>query len=203
MKLKRSKLGEFVPVIENGKIYYGGHQDNLKYRNVSKFYRDRACVVTAFTNSYLYMYRPEDRFSIEEYNDYQYWFYKILRPKIYGIPSAKVLDMKVNRLRKDYYLNLRPNFLNDSFFCRKSLREKASFIKEGLAKNLPVIFFNWAGSKVKVMNHHGVVITEIEDTEDDYILTISSWGRKYRISLKEFSKQFRTYTGFMYFERTD
>lgn len=203
MKLKRSKLGEFVPVIENGKIHYGGHQENLKYRKVPKFYRDRSCVVTAFTNVYLYLYRPKDKFTIEEYNDYQYWFYKILRPKAYGIPSAKVLDLKVNRLRRDYYLNLKAHFLNDSLICRKNINHVARFIKEGLAKDCPVIFFNWAGSKVDVMTHHGVVITEIEDKIDDYLLTISSWGRRYVISLREFSRQFRTYTGFMYFERTD
>ncbi|MGO3017728.1 MAG: hypothetical protein ACTIH2_01125 [Anaerococcus sp.] len=203
MKLRKSKLGEFVPVIENGNIHYGGHQENLKYRNVSKFYRDRSCVVTAFTNAYLYMYRPKDKFTIEEYNDYQYWFYKILRPKVYGVPSAKILDIKVNKLRRDYYLNLKAHFLNDSLICRKTLEEKAEFIKRGISKDSPVIFFNWAGTRVKVMSHHGVVITEIEDSSDDYILTVSSWGRRYKISLKEFSKQFRTYTGFMYFERTD
>lgn len=203
MKLKRSKVGEFVPVLENGIIHYGGHQDNLKYRGVSKFYRDRSCVVTAFTNTYLYLYKPQDKFSLEEYNDYQYWFYKVLRPKIYGIPSAKFLDLKVNRLRRDYYLNLKTHILNDSIICRKNIVKVADFIKEGLAKDCPVIFFNWAGPKTDVMTHHGVVITEIEDKIEDYLLTVSSWGRRYIISLKEFSKKFRTYTGFMYFERTD
>lgn len=203
MKLKRSKLGEFVPVVENGKTYYGGHQDDLKYRGVSKFYRDRSCVVTAFTNTYLYLYRPGEVFSLEEYNDYQYWFYKVLRPKIYGIPSAKVLDLKVNRLRDDYYLNLKAHFLPDSLVCRKNMGKIVDFIKEGLSKDCPVFFFNWAGSKVRPMTHHGVIITEIEDKADDYLLTLSSWGRRYVISLKDFLKQFRTYTGFMYFERTD
>ena len=45
MKLKRSKKGEFVPVIKNNKIYYGGYQNDLKEVGVSKFYRDRSCVV--------------------------------------------------------------------------------------------------------------------------------------------------------------
>lgn len=203
MKLKKSNLGEFVPVIENGIIHYGGHQDDLKYRKVSKFYRDRSCVVTAFTNVYLYMYRPNDKFTIEEYNDYQYWFYKVLKPKIYGIPTAKVLDLKVNRLRKDYYLNLKANFLNDSIICRKSKKEVVKFIEKGLSKDSPIIFFNWSSRKISVMTHHGVVITQIEKKGKDYLLTLSSWGRKYVISLDEFLKQFRTYTGFLYYERED
>lgn len=51
------------------------------------------------------------------------------------------------------------------------------------------------------MKHHGVTITEIEKCEDDYKLTISSWGEVYKISLKEFLEQNRTYTGFIYFEK--
>lgn len=51
------------------------------------------------------------------------------------------------------------------------------------------------------MKHHGVTITEIEKFEDDYKLTISSWGEVYKISLKEFLRQNRTYTGFIYFEK--
>lgn len=203
MKLKRSKLGEFVPVIENGKIHYGGHQDNLKYRQVSKFYRDRSCVVTAFTNVYLYMYRPGEKFSLEEYNDYQYWFYKVLRPRIYGIPSAKFLDLKINRLRRDYYIKLKPHILSDNPIRRRSMDQVADFIKEGLSKDCPVIFFNWAGKKVKLMTHHGVVVTEINKKNEDYLLTVSSWGRRYIVSLKEFLGQIRTYTSFMYFERMD
>ncbi|MDD7306433.1 MAG: hypothetical protein PUG67_07565 [Peptoniphilaceae bacterium] len=203
MKLKKSKLGEFVPVLENGNIHYGGHQDNLKYRGVSKFYRDRSCVVTAFTNVYLYLYKPKEKYSIEEFNDYQYWFYKTFRPKIYGIPSAKILDLKVNKLRRAYHLNLKAHFLNDSLICRKNIGKVASFIKDGLEKDLPIIFFNWAGRKVDIMTHHGVVITEIEDKKEDYLITVSSWGRRYVLSLKEFAKQFRTYTGFIYYERLD
>lgn len=203
MKLRRSDYGEFVPVKDGDIIKYGGYQDSLKLRGVSKFYRDRSCVVTAFTNCYLYMYRPFEKFSLDEFNDYQYWFFKILKPKIYGIPSAKILDIKLNRLRKNYHINLKANFLYENFFIRKTIEEKARFIEEALNKDCPVIFFNWVSNKVKLMQHHGVTITEINKLEDDYQLTVSSWGRKYLISLREFSRQFRTYSGFVYFERMD
>lgn len=203
MKLKRSKFGEFVPVIDQNKVYYGGFQDSLKHKGVAKFYRDRSCVVTAFTNCYLYMYRPGEKFSIEEFNDYQYRLYKILRPKVYGIPSGKVLDFKLNKLRKDYYMKLKPHYMRETILERKSLKEKANFIKEALAKDCPLILFNRASPSISLMRHHGVTVTEIEEKDGDYILTVSSWGRVYKLSLEKFSKQFRTYTGFLYFERED
>lgn len=77
MKLKRSKKGEFVPVVRKNKIYFGGFQNMLKDIGVSKFYRDRSCVVTAFTNTYLYLFKDGEKFSYDEFNDYQYWFLKL------------------------------------------------------------------------------------------------------------------------------
>ena len=201
MKLKRSRLGEFVPVMDKNKTLYGGYQNMLKDMGVSKFYRDRACVVTAFTNTYLYLFRPFEKFDFNEFNDYQYWFFKILKPKVYGIPTARVLDFKLNRIRKSYHLNLKSHILEDTFLRRKSMDEIIDFISQALNKDLPVIFFNLLSKNIDLMSHHGVTITELKEKEDDYILTISSWARVYKISLKEFLKQNRTYTGFIYFDR--
>lgn len=203
MKLKRSRMGEFVPVIKNEKIYYGGYQNDLKEVGVSKFYRDRSCVVTAFTNTYLYLFRPFEEFSLDQFNDYQYWFFKILKPKIYGVPTARVLDFKLNKIRSAYHLKLKSHILEDFPLRRKSLDEIAGFISRAIGQNLPVIFFNWLSSSVDLMKHHGVTITEIEKYNDDYKLTISSWGKLYKISLKKFLDQKRTYTGLIYFERDD
>lgn len=201
MKLKRSKKGEFVPVIKNNKIYYGGYQNDLKEVGVSKFYRDRSCVVTAFTNTYLYLYRKDEKFILDQFNDYQYWFFQIIKPRVYGVPTARLLDFKLNKFRKSYHLKLKSHILEDNPIKRKSMEEIANFIFQAIEKDLPVIFFNWLSRSIKVMKHHGVTITEIEKFEDDYKLTISSWGEVYKISLKEFLTQNRTYTGFIYFEK--
>lgn len=201
MKLKRSKKGEFVPVLRKNKIYFGGFQNMLKDMGVKKFYRDRSCVVTAFTNTYLYLFKDGEKFSYDEFNDYQYWFFKTLRPKIYGIPTARMLDFKLNRIRKSYHLRLKSHILEDLPIKRHSMDQIANFINQALSKDLPVIFFNWLSKSVDVMKHHGVTITQLDKKEDDYILTLSSWGEVYKISLKEFLNQARTYTGFIYFER--
>lgn len=203
MKLKRSRMGEFVPVIKNKKTYYGGYQNDLKEVGVSKFYRDRSCVVTAFTNTYLYLFRSFEEFSLDQFNDYQYWFFKILRPKIYGVPTARVLDFKLNKIRSNYHLKLKSHILEDFPLRRKSMDEIAEFILGAIRQDLPVIFFNWMGNSVDIMKHHGVTITEIEKDKEDYKLTISSWGKLYKISLKKFLKQKRTYTGLIYFEKDD
>lgn len=203
MKLKRSKIGEFVPVIKNKKIYYGGYQNDLKEVGVSKFYRDRACVVTAFTNTYLYLFRGEEKFSLDQFNYYQYWFFKILKPKIYGIPTARVLDFKLNKIRSSYHLKLKSHILEDFPLKRKTIDEIANFISKAISKDLPLIFFNWTSRSIELMKHHGVTITEIEKYNDDYKITISSWGKMYKISLKKFLMQKRTYTGLIYFEKDD
>ncbi|MDU5504143.1 MAG: hypothetical protein E6073_03210 [Anaerococcus vaginalis] len=203
MKLKRSKIGEFVPVIKNKKIYYGGYQNDLKEVGVSKFYRDRACVVTAFTNTYLYLFRGEEKFNLDQFNYYQYWFFKILKPKIYGIPTARVLDFKLNKIRSSYHLKLKSHILEDFPLKRKTIDEIANFISKAISKDLPLIFFNWTSRSIELMKHHGVTITEIEKYNDDYKITISSWGKMYKISLKKFLMQKRTYTGLIYFEKDD
>ena len=69
MKLTRSK--DFVPVVRGSEKYYGGHQEWLKHEGLSKFFRDRACVVTAFTNTFFYLFRkgPVD---FDYYNKFSY-----------------------------------------------------------------------------------------------------------------------------------
>ncbi len=203
MKLKRSKKGEFVPVLRKNKIYFGGFQNMLKDMGVKKFYRDRSCVVTAFTNTYLYLFKDGEKFSYDEFNDYQYWFFKILKPKIYGIPTARVLDFKLNKIRSSYHLKLKSHILEDFPLKRKTIDEIANFISKAISKDLPLIFFNWTSRSIELMKHHGVTITEIEKYNDDYKITISSWGKMYKISLKKFLMQKRTYTGLIYFEKDD
>lgn len=203
MKLKNSKFADFVPVKKGEKLFYGGYQNMLKDRGVSKFHCDRSCVVTAFTNTYLYMFRPGEEFSYNEYNDYHFWIYKILRPKVYGIPTARILDLKLNRIRRAYHLSLKSNILELNPLDRKAFFKIVKFLKTALNRDLPVIFFNWLSLEYDFMSHHGVVITEMIEKNDDYILKISSWGRVYRLSLKKFLQRPRTYTGFIYFERED
>lgn len=203
MKLKNSKVGEFVPVTSKKGLYYGGYQNALEEMGVGKFYRDRSCVVTAFTNAYLYMYHPGEKFSLEEYNSYHYDFYKKIRPHIYGVPTAEVLNYRVNRIREDRNLNLHAHIMQEFFRRKHSKDEKIAFIKEGLRKNCPVIFINWMSQNVKVLAHHGVTITECNDMGDYHELVISSWGRLYKVNFEMFDRQMKSYSGLIYFERDD
>lgn len=203
MKLENSKVGKFVPIRTTEGIYYGGYQNSLMELGVSKFYRDRSCVVTAFTNAYLYMYHPNEEFSLAEYNKYQYEFYKRLRPHINGVPTVKALNNRVNRIKRAYGLKLDHHLLSENYFKKISTDQKIAFINEGLRKNCPVIFINWMSNAINVMKHHGVTITECNDMGDYHELIISSWGRRYKINFEIFDKQIRSYTGLIYFERKD
>ncbi|MDD7383102.1 MAG: hypothetical protein PUG22_01805 [Peptoniphilaceae bacterium] len=201
-QLKNNLKNEFVPVKINGKYTYGGRQKDLEKFGVSKFMANRSCVVTAFTNSFLYTYRRGEKFSFEEYNSFQYKFYKILKPWINGIPTAKILDLRVNTLRKKGY-KLKSHFLYDTIFKKTTLEEKIEFIEYALNKDIPVILFNWQSKEIDILKNHAVVITKIYKSEDYHIINVSSWGKKYVINFDKFDKQFSLYKGFVYFERED
>ena len=196
MKIKDSEC--FVPVLKDGKYYYGGHQEWLKYEGLSKFFRDRSCVVTAFTNVYFYMFKrgPVD---FKTFNQAQYYFYKKIRPKANGVPTARSLKKRLAVINHKLNLGLRAYILEENFFIRKSLEEKIAFISEGLAKDRPVILINWLSKNVSMASHHGFVITELNKKNGKHEIKASSWGRVYRFYLEDFDSQLRTYTGYIYF----
>ena len=170
---------------------------------VNKFYRDRSCVVTAFTNTYLYLYHKDEIFTLEEDNAYHYEFFKKLRPHANGVPTALALDRRSKRIITDRNLKVNSHVMEDFIFKKKSKNQKIDFINEALYRDLPVIFINWLSPEVKVMSHHGVTITECNDMGDHHELVISSWGRPYRVDFDQFERQSRTYSGLIYFERKD
>lgn len=200
MKLSRSSLGEFVPVIEKDKTYYGGFQNLLERKNVSKFYRDRSCVVTAMTNVYFYLFHKERELPIDLYNEYHYYFFKSLRPWANGVPTVKSLDRRLDRVREDFGISLESKTLTETMINKRPLAKKIAFIEEALEKDSPPIIINWLSNDINVMKHHGVCITELNRVGDKHEVVVSSWGRVYRFILEDFERQFRTYTGLIYFK---
>lgn len=200
MKLSRSAYGEFVPVIEKDKIYYGGFQNLLERKNVSKFYRDRSCVVTAMTNVYFYLFHKERELPIDLYNEYHYYFFKSLRPWANGVPTVKSLDRRLDRVREDFGISLESKTLTETMINKRPLAKKIAFIEEALDKDSPPIIINWLSNDINVMKHHGVCITELNRVCDKHEVVVSSWGRVYRFILEDFERQFRTYTGLIYFK---
>lgn len=198
MKLTKSR--DFVSVIRDNEKFYGGHQEWLKYLGLSKFFRDRSCVVTAFTNCFFYLYKngPVD---FETYNKTQYEFYKRIRPKANGVPTAKSLLRRIDIINHALELNLSYRILEGNLIKRLSLGQMISFIKEGLAKDTPVIFINWLSRDIDIMSHHGLCITEMNEKDGRHEVVVSSWGRRHTFYLEDFYKQARTYTGLIYFTK--
>lgn len=198
MKIKESNY--FVPVLKEGATYYGGHQEWLKELGLSKFFRDRACVVTAFTNVYFYMFE-RGLVDFKTYNDMQYKFYRRLRPKANGVPTASSLLRRIRILNHQMNLGLSYRILEENLLKKVSLEKKIAFIEEALAKDSPVILINWLSRDIDIMSHHGLVITEMNKKNDKHELVVSSWDRRYSFYLEDFDKSLRTYTGLIYFER--
>lgn len=198
MKLTRSR--DFVPVIGSGEKYYGGHQEWLKYEGLSKFFRDRSCVVTAFTNCFFYLFK-EGVVDFDTYNEVQYAFYKRIRPKANGVPTAKSLLKRIDIINHKLELNLSYRLLEGNLIKRLSLDQMISFINEGLKKDTPVILINWLSKKVDIMSHHGLCITEMNEKDGRHEVVVSSWGRRHSFYLEDFYKELRTYTGLIYFTK--
>lgn len=198
MKLTRSK--DFVPVVRGNEKYYGGHQEWLKHEGLSKFFRDRACVVTAFTNTFFYLFRkgPVD---FDYYNKVQYEFYKRLRPKANGVPTAKSLLKRIDIINHALDLNLSYRLLEGNMIKKISLGQMISFINDGLAHDTPVILINWLSKNIDVMSHHGICITEMNEKAGKHQIVVSSWGRRHSFYLEDFYNQQRTYTGMIYFTK--
>lgn len=198
MKLTRSK--DFVPVVRGNEKYYGGHQEWLKHEGLSKFFRDRACVVTAFTNTFFYLFRkgPVD---FDYYNKVQYEFYKRLRPKANGVPTAKSLLKRIDIINHALDLNLSYRLLEGNMIKKISLGQMTSFINDGLAHDTPVILINWLSKNIDVMSHHGICITEMNEKAGKHQIVVSSWGRRHSFYLEDFYNQQRTYTGMIYFTK--
>ena len=199
MKLKKSE--EFVKVVDGKNTYYGGHQNWLKYKGISKFFRDRSCVVTAFTNLYFYLYKNDEPLSLQSYNNLQHYFYRRIRPKLNGVATVRSLNKRIWLIKDVFNLKLKAHILEEYPFRKYDLNRKIEFIKKALADDLPVIMINWLSKDVEITNHHGVVITELNEVAGKHEIVVSSWGRAYRFFLEDFDKQFRTYTGFIYFTK--
>lgn len=198
--MKLSKSNDFVPVIKDNSKYYGGHQERLKYEGLSKFFRDRACVVTAFTNVFFYTFR-KGLVDFDDYNKVQYEFYKRLRPKANGVPTAKALLRRIDIINHVLNLGLSYRMIEGRLTKRLSLNQMIDFINEGLAKDCPVIFINWLSRDVDVMSHHGLCITEMNEKNGKHEVVVSSWGRRHKFYLEDFYHQPRTYTGLIFFEK--
>lgn len=198
--MKLTKSNDFVPVIKGNTKYYGGHQEWLKYMGLSKFFRDRSCVVTAFANTFFYLFKkgPVD---FDQYNRVQFEFYKRLRPKANGVPTAKSLLKRIDIINHAFDLNLSYRMIEGRLVKRLSLVEMISFINEGLAKDTPVILINWLSRDIDVMSHHGLCITEMNIKDGKHEIVVSSWGRRHKFYLEDFYRQARTYTGLIYFTK--
>lgn len=200
--MKLMKTNDFVPVIWDGKKYYGGHQEWLRYKGLSKFFRDRSCVVTAFTNCFFYLFK-EGPVDFATYNEVQYAFYKRIRPKANGVPTAKSLLKRIDIINHKLELNLTYRLLEGNLIKRLSLDQMISFINEGLAKDTPVILINWLSKKVDIMSHHGLCITEMNVKDGRHEVVVSTWGKRHAFYLEDFYKQARTYTGLIYFTKAN
>ena len=152
------------------------------------------------TNVYFYLFHKERELSMDLYNEYHYYFFRSLSPRANGVPTVKSLDRRLDRVREDFDISLESKTLTETMVNKRPLTKKIAFIEEALSEDSPPIIINWLSNDIKVMKHHGVCITELNRVGDKHEVVVSSWGRVYRFILEDFERQFRTYTGLIYFK---
>lgn len=141
----------------------------------------RACSVAALAN--VLVYEMEELLDSDAKNPEE-WLLRLarlLRPKIYGVPTMRTFMRGARRAGARFGLSLEP-FLYRGPFDAQSV---ARFIAEGLTANHPVLLLTW-NHKESLFRYHWLTITAIATEGQDFRLTVSTWGRKREVLLSQY-----------------
>lgn len=195
---------KFVEIFdENNKKYYGGNQKWLGKR--SKVSNGCGPVAAANLMAYLSKYEyyrklyDEDDFSIEKFTNFINKMYFLLKPGIFGLISINKFISKIQDYGHSKNIKLRAESL-DRFNKNFNYYSCYSFIRNALIRDLPVAAFNLDLRKSFSFGWHWMVITRIfENKNNDLIVVVSSWGRKYELPFKRLYKAMCLGGGLVYF----
>ena len=202
--LKNWDTGAYVPVSDTGGVYYGGYQGWLTDENLSKFWADRSCGVTAAANMLYYMaknvsgksalYTKPDITKVS-FSAFQRQIYDhSLSPAVYGIPGSSSMTRKVESWAS--YRNV--SLIGRPFKGAWSVTNVRNHIIAGLNAERPVLLQTW-NSPIPNLSWHWVTVTRIYKDGTDKILT-SNWGGKAVYDFEIWCNGPGLYKSVLYFE---
>ena len=202
--LKNWDTGAFVPISDSGGIYYGGYQGWLTDENISKFWADRSCGLTAAANMFYYMaknvsgmsalYTKSD-ISKASFSAFQRQIYDhSLSPAVYGIPGSSTMKRKVENWASYRDVPLRGRQFKGTW----NVANVRNYIIAGLNAERPVLLQSW-NSPIPNLSWHWVTVTRIYRDSADKILT-SNWGKKAVYDFETWCKSPGIYKSVLYFD---
>ena len=202
--LKSWDTGAFVPISDSGGIYYGGYQGWLTDENISKFWADRSCGLTAAANMFYYMaknvsgksalYTKTD-ITKASFSAFQKELYDhSLSPAVYGIPGSSTMKRKVEKWASSRNVPLTAHPFKGAW----SVTNVRNHIIAGLNAERPVLLQTW-NSTIPNLSWHWVTVTRIYRDGTDKILT-SNWGGKEVYDFETWCKGPGIYKSVLYFD---
>ena len=202
--LKNWDTGAFVPVSDSGGVYYGGYQGWLTDENISKFWANRSCGVTAAANMLYYitknvsgksaLYTKND-ITKASFSAFQREIYDhSLSPAFYGIPGYSTMKRKVENWASSRNVPLSAHQFKGVW----NITNVRNYIAEGLNAERPVLLQTWY-SPIPELAWHWVTVTKIYNDGTDKILT-SNWGKKAVYDFEKWCKGSGIYKSVLYFD---
>lgn len=176
---------------------FGVSQHWLRKR-VPKFFENRSCALAALANI-LYYENGELRrkkLTKKEAIKILLELYRLIPPRPWGLPSAKVFYRKfiayaASKGTKLKYIPFRGRYRTE---------EVREFIGEGLASDHPVLILTW-NHPHRDFHNHWMTVTGMEETGKGTEITVSTWGKRKNYSLEEYLKGKSLHREILYFEK--
>lgn len=198
------KYGEFVPVSSPVGIYYGGFQGWLTQEDVSKFYADRSCGVTAASNLFYYMAKKVsgqselyDRPNIaqSEFSAFQKEVYDYVSPALWGVPTLETMIRCVKAYACAKGVSLKAK-KTSAAWTEEAVRD---YISEGLNMDRPVLLLTW-NSPIHELRMHWITVTRLFEREGILKIVASNWAGMHTYDFSSWVKGSSLYKGVIYFE---
>lgn len=196
--------GDFVPVSVSNGYYYGGYQGWLTEQEVSEFYANRSCGVTAAANMLYYMSEnvsgmsdlyTRSGISKSQFNAFQKDVYEYLSPAIWGIPTLDTMIDRVEEFASAQGVSLSATRSSDSW-TEANVRD---YIADGLNGESPVLLLTW-NSPIEDLTMHWVTITRIYNAGAGTKIITSNWAEKQTYDFATWVNGSSIYKGVIYFE---
>lgn len=202
-------IPEFLAIHDKNRTWFGGNQqwyaNNL--HNQAGCGTVAAADLTAYAGLFdekenLYAGPMEkDGLTVDGFMEHMHCVVEALAPTCFGIPWVPYWQRGMERYTKTR------GYRVEHFFClhgdrrdEPESRVAEAYLLQQIAFNRPVACIHWGGAKSLTvlnpsevpegrhvdMNYHWVVVTAIQRIDNEACITVSSFGHKYELLLKEF-----------------
>ena len=192
---------EFIRIFDGNRAYYGGNQEWFKDKKNKKY----GCAAVVASNITSYLSKNETMKNLYLYSDFSIHSFTKHMEEI--VKYLKPVD-KIGILKVEEFINGVEMFSKSrgvTLIGKKILLENGyynfcDFIKEGLKNDNPIGMLILRNDFIKEFEYHWVTITKIYENEFDVYISISSWGEKRLLKLKEIYN-YSSYVALVYFTK--